>query len=89
MDTKKRRAIIAASVAGLMAVTSLAGINKASAKDIEVEPCYGINTCKGAGAYGGKGHSCAGKNGCKGQGFIEVPKDSCMKIQGGTLKAEA
>ena len=90
MDTKKKRAIIAASVAGLMAATSLFGVSKMAQAGTEgMESCYGINACKGMGACGGKGNSCAGKNGCKGQGSIEVPKGSCMKIQGGSLTPAA
>ena len=88
MDNKKKRAILAASVAGLMAAATL-GINSTANAATELESCYGINACKGMGSCGGKGHSCAGKNECKGKGYIEVSKDSCMKIQGGSLTPAA
>jgi len=84
MENKKKKAILAASVAGLMAA-SMFGSPAVKAADVELESCYGINACKGTGACGGKGYSCAGNNACKGQGFIEVPKGSCVKIQGGSL----
>ena len=83
---QKKRMLIAASIAGLIA-TAGAGILAPSAQAAtETEHCYGINACKGNGACGGKaGNSCAGKNACKGQGFVDVAKGSCMKIQGGKL----
>lgn len=88
MDIKRKKAILAASVAGLMAVSILGTYSTAKAAD-ESESCYGINACKGKGDCGGKGYSCAGKNDCKGKGFIEVPKGSCLKIQGGSLTPAA
>ena len=86
----KKRALIAASVAGLMAATAVGtahGAEGAAAPAGKV-PCYGINKCKGAGDCGGKGNSCAGKNACKGTAFIKLEKDTCLKIQGGRLTPE-
>lgn len=92
MNTQ-HRALVAASVAGLlMAVGSavkaqaneMAGGDEASGK----VPCYGINKCKGTGDCGGKGSSCAGTNGCAGQAFISLEKDDCLRIQNGRLTAE-
>jgi len=81
----KKRAMIAASVAGLLAAVSVVGATAAQAADDKV-PCYGINKCKGAGDCGGKaGNSCAGKNACKGAGFIKLSKDDCLRINGGSL----
>ena len=91
MDVKQR-ALVAASVAGLLAA-GLSGF----AKPVQAEgeagsggnaPCYGINKCKGMGACGGKGHSCAGQNACKGQGYLELNQDTCLKIEGGRLTEE-
>ncbi len=86
MDVKKR-ALIAASMAGLLTAASLAVTQTAQAKDKDTDEvaCYGINACKGKGDCGGKGHSCAGKNECKGKGYVEVHKDKCLKISGGSL----
>ena len=86
---KKKKMLIAASVAGLLATVGSGFLSQANAAQGELEHCYGINACKGNGACGGKGSSCAGKNACKGQGFVDVAKDSCLKIQGGSLTSGA
>ena len=92
MDVKKQRALLAASVAGILAtITAGAASPQASAHEDaneETAPCYGINKCKGVGACGGKGHSCAGQNACKGQGYIELEKEDCLRIEGGRLTVE-
>ena len=91
MDMKKR-ALVAASVAGLLAAGLFGLGSRAQANESEEAgddtPCYGINKCKGVGACGGAGHSCAGQNACKGQGYLEIEKDTCLKIEGGRLTAE-
>ena len=89
MDLKKR-VLVAASVAGLLAV---AGSARVAADETSAGgndgACYGINKCKGAGECGGKGHSCAGMNACKGQGYLKLNKDTCLKIEGGRLTEDA
>lgn len=80
----RKKALLAASVAGLLAVTVMVAPNTALAEG-EPEHCYGINACKGTGDCGGKGHSCAGQNACKGQGFLTLPQGACTKIAGGSL----
>ncbi len=83
----KKKKLIAASVAGLMALVGsviIPGVSFAA-----TEQCYGINACKGTGDCGGKGHSCAGMNACKGQAYLEVPEGLCGKIQGGSLTPSA
>ena len=91
--TEKRKALLTASIAGLIAVGSVAAVQVSANAEGEMAaggvPCYGINACKGMGDCGGKGYSCAGKNACKGEGFIKLPADTCMKIQGGSLTAPA
>ena len=90
MDSKTQRALVAASVAGLLAVVATAaGSSAAHAEEGGKVPCYGINKCKGSGDCGGKGHSCAGKNECGGQGYISIDKDTCLKIQNGRLTEAA
>ena len=84
---KKKRMIIAASVAGLIAATGAAFTQSAQAEDKVA--CYGVNACKGTGECGGKGHSCAGKNACKGAGVVMMAKDACLGTQGGRLTEEA
>jgi uncharacterized membrane protein len=84
MNLTKKKALLAASIAGLMTVAVAAP----QAQAAESVPCYGINACKGTGDCGGKGTSCMGTNSCKGQGWLKLPADVCTKIQGGKLTAE-
>lgn len=89
MKNTKKNQLIAASIAGLMAVGSMAIAASAQAEmGTGGVPCYGINACKGTGDCGGKGHACAGKNACKGAGYINLPAETCTKIAGGKLTAE-
>ena len=89
MNSAKQRTLLAASVAGLMAAAGLAAMGQAYAADEAANvPCYGINKCKGTGDCGGKGHACAGKNECAGQGYVELNKDTCLKIKDGRLTPE-
>ena len=93
MDVKKR-ALLTASVVGLLAAT--ASVLSRSAQAVEGDDeeaggtahCYGINKCKGSGDCSGKGHSCSGQNACKGQGFIDLDRDTCLRIEGGRLTSE-
>ena len=86
---KQQRALLAASVAGLLAAAGAFaqahGAQAAMEKEEGHVPCYGINKCQGMGNCGGKGHSCQGKNACKGRGYLELEKDTCLKIDGGRL----
>ena len=87
----KNKALLAMAVAGILgAATVQAGEMKKDkmskkAKSENVN-CYGVNKCGGHGKCGGEGHACAGKNSCKGQGWLPMPKDSCMEIEGGSLE---
>ncbi len=86
---EKKRAMIAASVAGLLAAVGVMGVTTAQAMDDKMAPCYGINKCKGTGDCGGKaGNSCAGKNACKGAGFLKLSEKDCLRIEGGRLTPE-
>lgn len=82
-----KKALVAASLAGLLAVTGASLLNNPPAQAAG-DHCYGVNKCKGTGDCGGKGHSCAGMNECKGQGWLEIDSDTCLKIQGGRLSPE-
>ena len=93
MDVKKQQALLAASVAGILAAVASGGAVSSQAgahsqESGEKAPCYGINKCKGTGDCGGKGYSCAGNNACHGQGFIDLGKDVCLRIEGGRLTEE-
>ncbi len=84
MDVKsKKKAFLAASVAGLLVVAgTLASSGNVFAEDVK---CDGGNACAGQGACGGKNHACAGINSCKGQGWIKTATaDECTKL-GGTV----
>ena len=78
--------LLASAVAGMMAFAGAPGT--ASAGEGEKVNCYGVNKCKGTGGCGGKGHSCAGENACKGQGYLDIDKETCLKIEGGRLTPE-
>lgn len=80
--SNKKKMLLAASVAGLLAVSGVAmSAGNVFAEDVN---CAGVNACKGMGDCGGKGNSCAGKNACKGTGWVKTSTDVCSKI-GGTV----
>ena len=92
---KRQRALLAASVAGLIAALGIAGrVRQAQADEHGGEAlgdtvhCYGINKCQGIGDCGGKGHSCHGQNACEGQGYIDLSQDDCLRIKDGRLIEE-
>ena len=90
MKSLKSRALLVASLAGLLAAPSIglfAGEKEASGQ--ETVHCYGVNKCKASGDCGGKGHSCANQNSCKRQGYIDMDKELCMRIDGGRLTPES
>ena len=89
MNNSKKNKMIAASVAGLLAMGTMAVLASAETPAGTGVACYGINACKGMGECGGKGHACAGKNACKGAGFLNLPADTCTKINGGKLTTDA
>jgi uncharacterized membrane protein len=89
----KNKALLAAAVAGIIgaAGTAHAKEKKAESKMAmtggnDLVNCYGVNKCSGAGKCGGEGTSCAGTNKCKGMGWLPMPKDSCLAIEGGSLE---
>ena len=82
--SNKKKMLLAASVAGLLAVSGVAlSAGNVFAADVN---CAGVNACKGTGDCGGKGNSCAGKNACKGTGWVKTSAEVCQKI-GGTVAA--
>ena len=90
MDAKRQRALVAASVAGLLAAAGSAWWSRSAQAqpqddDVEGVHCYGINKCQGTGDCGGKAHACHGQNACKGQGYIDLNKEDCLRIEGGRL----
>jgi uncharacterized membrane protein len=85
-SVKNGGALLASAVAGLLVMAGAA--TTASAAEGDTVRCYGVNKCKGVGDCGGKGHSCAGENSCKGQGYLNIDKETCLKIEGGRLTPE-
>ncbi|MDG0815639.1 BufA2 family periplasmic bufferin-type metallophore [Bdellovibrio svalbardensis] len=78
-----------AAISGLLAAGALsvslqahgADSQKPDAATAEGE-CHGVNSCKGKGDCGGKGHGCAGKNSCKGKGWLRMTKEKCEAAHG-------
>lgn len=86
MNKKRERLVLGAAVAGILGAALSAPVAaEKKGKKMEVVPCYGVNKCAGTGACGGKTHKCSGKNSCKGQGWLYMPKESCEKLEGGSL----
>lgn len=77
-----------ASAAALIALSNFAVVAPAAAKDTaaKVQPCYGVNGCKGQSDCKSAGHECKGMNECKGQGFKDMTASAC-KAAGGSLTA--
>ncbi len=90
-----KSSLFSVAVSGAIALSSSlafgAGENTptqdAKMKSADMGECHGINSCKGTGACGGKGHSCAGKNSCKGKGWLKLSKADCTAKKG-KFKAE-
>ncbi len=85
MVTSKSRRVLVASLASVLALPALAGAQEKGAEGAEKVHCYGVNKCKGTGDCGGPGHSCANQNSCKRQGYIDMDKETCLRIDGGRL----
>ena len=86
----RSKSLLAAALAGALSLpaTLRAQDSKSAADDSNLKPCWGINTCKGAGDCGSDGcrqSGCHGSNACKGQGFLRLDPETCLKIQGGSL----
>ncbi len=86
---KDTQSIATAAVAGLFALTSLGAATAAHA-EAKPEKCYGIvkagkNDCQTSSS------ACAGtlKEDGKGDAWIYLPKGTCEKIVGGSLKPKS
>lgn len=88
MDVSKSRRFLIGSLASVLALPAFAGQDKpAPQASGEKVACYGVNKCKATGDCGGPGHSCAGQNTCKRAGYIDMDKETCLRIDGGRLTA--
>ncbi|WP_242138771.1 hypothetical protein [Sphingomonas sp. TREG-RG-20F-R18-01] len=91
MKTFKTGAAIA-SAAAMLAIAGVASVSPAQAAGAhasgKVQPCYGVNSCKGQSDCKSGTHECKGQNDCKGQGFKDLSAKSCAKM-GGSLTPPA
>jgi len=85
MNASKTRRVLIASLAGALSLPALVGGQDKPAEGGETVRCYGVNKCKATGDCGGPGHSCANQNSCKRQGYIDMDKQTCLRIDGGRL----
>ena len=85
MNVSKSRRILVASLASALTLPALVGAGDKPAGDGEKVRCYGVNKCKATGDCGGPGHSCANQNSCKREGYIDIDKETCLRIDGGRL----
>jgi uncharacterized membrane protein len=81
--------ILSIAIGGLLAL-GLAGTANAADKKVEMEKCFGVakagmNDC----SSNKSAHSCAGQatKNSDPMDFVAVPKGTCDKIAGGTLKS--
>ena len=84
--SRSRRVLLGALASALALPTVARAQDKAAAEGDKVH-CYGVNKCKATGDCGGPGHSCANQNACKRQGYIDMDKETCLRIDGGRLTA--
>lgn len=91
MKTFKTGAAIA-SAAAMLAFAGVASVSPAQAAGAhasgKVQPCYGVNSCKGQSDCKSGTHDCKGQNECKGQGFKDLSAKACAKM-GGSLTPKA
>lgn len=85
MHVSKSRRLLVASLASALALPALASTQDPAAQGGEKAHCYGVNKCKATGDCGGPGHSCANQNACKRQGYIDMDKETCLRLDGGRL----
>jgi uncharacterized membrane protein len=90
----RTKLLLAASLATAISAPMIAtadshGAAQKSDKSGEKVHCYGVNKCKGVGDCGGQGTSCKGTNACSRQGFLEMDKETCLKLDGGSLTPPA
>lgn len=78
-----------ASAAAFLALSTVASVTPAQAghsASAKVQPCYGVNACKGQSDCKSGTHDCKGQNDCKGQGFKDISAKACA-AQHGSLTA--
>ena len=83
-----KTSVLSAAIGGVLAL-SLLSVSAQAADETKSEKCYGVakaakNDCAGA------THACAGqsKADASGKEFISVPKGTCERLVGGSLKSK-
>ena len=83
-----KTSVLSAAIGGVLAL-SLLSVSAQAADETKSEKCYGVakaakNDCAGA------AHACAGQSKADGSGkeFISVPKGTCERLVGGSLKSK-
>ncbi len=89
MEKRNARRLLVASLAGMLILPAVGLVSGADKKGSETVHCYGVNKCKETGDCGGPGHSCANQNACKRKGYIDMDKETCLRLDGGQLTPEA
>ena len=91
----KKKLLVAASIAGLMASSSVALAGAAfPGHDSMNKSCGGVNGCKGAhgckGMHSCKGgkHACSGGNNCPSKSASSAAVDASVNIENGQLTAK-
>jgi uncharacterized membrane protein len=85
MSSSRSRRMLISSLASALALPALALAQNAPDAGADNVHCYGVNKCKETGDCGGPGHGCANQNTCKRQGYIDMNKDTCLRLDGGRL----
>lgn len=82
-----KKSLLTAAALSLAVSAYAGGSDKPSSSgEVAKGECHGVNSCKGKGECGGKGHACAGQNSCKGKGWVKMSKDDC-EAKGGKFKS--
>lgn len=83
-----KNSVLSTAIGGVLAL-SLLSMTAQAADDAKSEKCYGVakaakNDCAGA------THACAGQAKADGSGkeFISLPKGTCERLVGGSLKSK-
>ncbi len=83
----KTKLVLASSISGLFALAAMSGAVAADSGKKDMEKCYGVVKA-GKNDCAAKGHSCMGQaktDGASGE-WIFLPKGTCERIAGGSLK---
>ncbi len=89
MQVSKSRRVVIASLSAALALPLVAAGQEGGDAAAEKVKCYGVNKCKETGDCGGPGHGCANQNSCRRQGYIDMDKETCLRIDGGRLTPDA